>query len=192
MSIPATNPCQANSAARASVWPWPQPTSSTRDFSSSSRSSSARRFGVAVSSAIMRAITRPRSPVGCADCRAMNSGRCKRFLLFLENDPDSHLRDFVVGGRGRGDISQRITQANPIRDTRADEGNRKPDREVIDSGNTASRNHQAVPEYNRGHDEPEERIEVAQLHGLFLARQGTREWHWVVPTLVQVVVRPSS
>jgi hypothetical protein len=30
-----------------------------------------------------RRIARPRSPVGCADCPAMNSGRRKRFLLFL-------------------------------------------------------------------------------------------------------------
>jgi len=95
----------------------------------------------------------------------MNSGRRKRLLLLLQYDPDSHLGWFLLGGRGRHNISQRISQPDPIGDASTEERDGKSNGEVVDSGDTASWNHEAVPEHHSGHDEPEERIKVAKLHG---------------------------
>lgn len=107
---------------------------------------------------------------GSPDHAAEKTGRMRRlsgdefrtakggFSLLLRNDADSELRWSLVASGGRSSASERISQADPVRDARSDEVLRQPDREVVDSGNTASRNHQVVPEHNPVPDEPQEGI----------------------------------
>src|SRR5229473_641082 len=131
MSMPATNPCGANFAARARVLPCPKPTSRRRELGSSARSSRVRLLTASVSAAISRKSSRPRSPLGLDACLAMNSGRRNCLPFVLHDDPDAPLGNFVTVMWNRSNVSQHRPETHPVTNARTGDSDCKADRHVI-------------------------------------------------------------
>src|SRR6266404_5276622 len=165
-------------AASRIVRPWPNPTSSTRSDGCKASSPSASLLSEAVSIAMTCPRRRPIIPRGRLAWRAINSGR--RI------------------GAPAPPISEHGPNSQPIGHTCTHYRARKTNREIVEAGDAASRDHQAETNDNRRNHKSDQRCEIAHLHGpttFFVESKNLRHRvHFVLslPTRVQVVVRPTS